>query len=509
MVAARRALVSSLTRLLWGRDAVAPSARIASRLFLAGLGLVYLIAFVSLGVQVQGLAGEHGILPIAPWLERAAAQTGWERYWIVPTLAWLDASDAALWGMCVAGASAGILLAAGIAPTLTGAACWILYLSLSHAVPLFLGFQWDTLLLEAGLIAVFLYPSGWRVTGWRTRQPARPALFLIRWLLFRLMLGSGLAKLGGGDPVWRDLTALAFHYETQPIPTWTAWLMHQLPLWAHKASTLVMFVVELALPWLIFAPRRPRHLAFTGLAGLQIVLLATGNFAFFNWLSLVLCLVLVEDAAWPAIVKRRLAPPGGESAPGLIGWGRRAGWLAAAVVAIVSGYHQAQRSFVIDEIPAPVRKVLGWISPLRSLNGYGLFVNMRTERPEITIEGTVDGEEWRPYAFRWKPGDPARRPPFVAPHQPRLDWQMWFAALGDCRRNPWVVALMRRILEGSPPVMGLLDGDPFEGRRPRSMRAVLWKYRFTDPATRAETGAWWVRERKGLYCLELNEPSDR
>lgn len=509
-VADRRVLFSALTRWLWGPDPGPHGFRTSSRIFLAALGLVHLVAFISLGLQVRGLAGERGILPAAPWLERLGERMGWERLYHVPTLAWVDAGDTALWLMCLAGALASVLLAAGIAPLLSAGSCWILYLSLSRAVRLFLGFQWDTLLLEAGLLGAFLFPSGWRLRSWRARSPSPVVLFLLRWLLFRLMLGSGIAKLGGGDPVWRDLTALAYHYETQPLPTWTAWFMHQLPGWIHGLSALIMFGAELAAPLLIFAPRRLRHAGFLGLAGLQTVLLATGNFAFFNWLSLALCLVLLDETAWPRFLRGTLPEEEGALAPRRPVL-RALGRVLAAAVVVVSGSIQAQRAFLVEAVPAPVRKAGEWLAPFRSLNTYGLFVNMTTERPEITIEGTLDGRDWREIPFRWKPGDPSRRPAFVAPHQPRLDWQMWFAALGSCRRNPWVIALMQRIMEGSPEVLALLGPDPFRGRPPTALRAVLWDYRFTTPEERRATGDWWIRARKGLYCpvVSLRAPPGR
>ena len=502
VVASHRVFFSALTRWLWGGAPSPASFRSGARLFLLGLGLVYFVAFVSLGVQIRGLAGKEGIAPIAPWLDQVGAKIGWERFYYLPTLAWFADGDGALVGMCVAGAGVSLVLAAGIAPALSAAAAWILYLSLSHAVRLFLGFQWDTLLLEAGLLAVFLFPSGWRPTGWRAREPSPIVRFLLWWLLFRLMFGSGWAKLGGGDPVWRNLTAVAYHYMTQPIPTWTAWYMYQLPMWIQQASTFLMFVAELLLPVLIFAPRRLRHLAFWGLAGFQLVLIATGNFAFFNWLTICLCFPLVDEAGWPRFIRRRLGP--GDAVPPRPGRLRWAGYTVAAAVVIVSGFAQAQRAFLLDTIPAPIEATLRWISPFRSLNVYGLFVDMTTSRPEISIEASMDGVTWAPYVFRWKPGDPSRRPAFVAPHQPRLDWQMWFAALGTCRRNPWLVAFMERLLEPSPEVEGLLESVPFGGRAPAKVRAVLWNYRFTSFEERARTGDWWERERKGLYCPVLS-----
>ncbi len=518
-VAARRPLFSRVTRWLWGNGAAPPSFHVASRVFLVGLAATYLIAFASLAVQIKGLAGSNGVMPIAPYLRAVGERIGWERFYYLPTLAWIDASDASLLGMCIAGIAASLVLMAGLAPMASLFVLWALYLSASVAVRLFLNFQWDALLLETGLLAIILHASGWRLVAWRQRAPSRAVLFLLHWLLFRLMFGSGWAKIGGGDFVWRDLTAVAYHYETQPIPTWTAWYMHQLPLSFHKLSTAVMFAVEILLPFLIFTPRRPRMVAFWGLAGLQVLIAATGNFAFFNLLSLVLLVPLVEDASWPGFMRRWFggnstashdtssapasapAPPRPVASPR--GVSRWLVWPLTAAVFVTGGYLSARRAFLVETIPAPVVKLAEWVAPFRSLNAYGLFVNMTEERPEITIEGSHDGRTWVGWEFRWKPGDPRRAPPFVAPHQPRLDWQMWFAALGDCQRNPWVMDLMQRLKDGSPDVIALLERDPFTRERPLYVRAVLWDYRFTSTKERASDGSWWRRTPRGLYCPVL------
>jgi hypothetical protein len=302
------------------------------------------------------------------------------------------------------------------------------------------------------------------------------------------MFGSGGVKLRSGDPTWRSLTALQYHYETQPLPTWIGWWAHQLPASSHVLSTATMFAIELAVPWLIFLPTRFRRVPFAAFLLLQVLICLTGNYAFFNLLSAALAVLLLEAR--------------GAGGRDLFGpWPR---WVLGPVAGLLLLVSSAQ--FLGGTLgvplpwPAPLVALVRAVSPFRSINNYGLFAIMTTERREIVLEGSEDGVTWVPYEFPYKPGDIQRRPAFVAPHQPRLDWQMWFAALGVCEDSPWLDRLMARLLEASPPVLRLLDHDPFAGRRPRMVRAVAYEYHFTDRATRGRTGAWWRREWRGLFC---------
>jgi hypothetical protein len=389
-------------------------------------------------------------------------------------------------------------------PAWSAALAWVLYLSLSVAGQTFLEFQWDVLLTETGLIAVFLAaPSRLRVGSGLTAP--RLARFLLVWLLFRLMLSSGVVKLASGDEMWRSLTALRVHYETQPLPPWTAWFMHQLPASFQTVSCVFMFFVELALPFLFFAPRRLRHFAAAQTILLQLIVAATGNYAFFNLLTIALAVLLLDDGVFPG--RRRAAAGASAESTGKIGW---PGWILVPVAAVwlaASAVPFALSLGLRGATPGPLVAVYRLVAPFRSANGYGLFAVMTKERPEIVLEGSADGEIWKPYEFRWKPGDPLRRPRFVAPHQPRLDWQMWFAALGDYRANPWLVSTMARLQEGSPEVLGLLATNPFPGKPPRYVRAVLYDYRFTNAEERRRTGAWWTRELRGLYAPVLGAGS--
>jgi hypothetical protein len=313
-------------------------------------------------------------------------------------------------------------------------------------------------------------------------------VWLYRWLLFRLMFSSGVVKLTSGDPTWRNLTALSYHYHTQPLPSPVAWYADKLPLGFQKASTLMTFAIELLVPFLIFLPRRARHLAAVGIIGLQLLIMLTGNYAFFNILTIALCVFLFDDADLSRLklrARRMSAPP-------------RRLMTAVTVLIIVLSLLQLSAS-LLNWLPGPAAPLLRLAQPFGIVNSYGLFAVMTTTRPEIVVQGSNDGQTWRDYEFRWKPGKLTRRPMWVAPYQPRLDWQMWFAALGSYQNNPWFINFMVRLLRGSPEVVALLREAPFPDRPPKYVRAELFEYGFTDAVTRSRTGAWWERQPRGLY----------
>ena len=460
--------------------------RVTRRLLLSGIGVCYAAAFASLAVQLRGLVGEQGILPNAEWFRYLALRGA--AFADAPSLCWGDGcGDALLLSLAWGGAIAGVLLAAGVLPLASAAVCWLAYLSLLHAGQIFLGYQWDGLLLEAGFLALLLAPPdaiGPRSAGWQ-REPPRAAIWLFRWLLFRLMLGSGVVKLGSGDPSWRDLTALASHYETQPLPTWTSWWMAQLPLGVQRVATLVTLGVELLAPLGCFGPRRARLVSAAAIAALMLGIAATGNYGFFNLLTVVLCIALLDDAALPA---RRRAQ--GTALPARRGHAR-----AAALAGVPLGLLGAS-ALLLSTGPLALREPLVTLFRLQHgfhlANPYGLFAVMTTERPEIAIEGSRDGERWQAYGFRWKPGDPRAAPRFTGLHMPRLDWQLWFAAQGGAERVGWLRGpFLGRLLAGSPAVRDLLGADPFGAAPPAFVRVRVDDYRFTTRAQRAATGAWW------------------
>jgi hypothetical protein len=442
---------------------------------------------------------------VREFLRRVEELTGSERYLWAPTLCWLDSSDLFLGSLCGAGVVLAVCLLIGLTPRLVLFALWAIYLSLTVAGQDFLSYQWDALLLETTFLAIFLAPgSAWP----RLRQeqpPARLILWLLSWLLFRLMMGSGVAKLASGDPTWRDFSALQFHYESQPLPTWVSWYMHQLPAWFQKTSVGFVFVVELILPVLTFGPRRYRLAACVGFVTLQILIAATGNYGFFNLLTVALCILLLDDNCFPPWLRRRYLTRQSDAHPsGPRQWLAVSGAAAIFLCTLVPLWQQFIRSV---RLPSALESVAEVVSSLRTFNRYGLFAVMTTERREIEVEGSNDGQHWMVYAFRWKPGPLQRTPTFMVPHMPRLDWQMWFAALANYQRNPWFVHFLGRLLRGEPDVLALLSGNPFPGRPPQMVRALIYNYRFTSYDERQRTGCWWHRELLGSYCpvLTLHE----
>ena len=450
-------------------------------------------------MQIHGLVGSNGILPAEQYLEAVRQQIGTEGYYLVPTLFWLNPSDIFLHFLCAGGVLLSLVLIVGFFPTFTLAGLWVFYLSLVTVGQAFLSFQWDVLLLEAGFLAIFFAPLQLRETFTRASQPSAAFLWLLRWLLFRLMFASGFVKLAS-DEVWRNLTALNFHYETQPLPTSLGWYAHQFPEWFQKVSVIGMFAAELVVPFLIFAPRRLRTIGCIGLVGLQMLIILTGNYCFFNLLTIALCLLLIDDVTWKGLLTKRFMPTIRfiEQPP------RRYKRICIAIVAtlllLLSGIRFTGQLFRDARFPD-----VAWIAPFRSVNTYGLFADMTESRPEIIVEGSNDRITWETYQFRWKPGDLTAAPKWVAPHQPRLDWQMWFAALqGSYQRTPWFLNFMGALLQGKSEVLQLLADNPFPDTPPRYVRATLYDYRFTDIATKRSEGTWWHREWKSMYCPAIS-----
>jgi hypothetical protein len=427
------------------------------------LGAVYLAAFLSFGAQAPGLIGSHGILPFADYLQYFHKTFGAAAYRYVPTVLWLAPSNWALAAVWIAGAVCAAVAIAGRFERAALAICLVLWLSLVSVGQDFLGFQWDALLIETGFLALFADRSLIRV-------------WLFRWLLFRLIFSSGVVKLASHDAVWRNLTALHYHYETQPLPTPLAWFFYQFPMWFQRASTMFVFIAELAVPFLFFLPRRPRLVGAWFTITLQVLILATGNYTFFNFLTIALTMWLFIE---PEKRERH--------------WADLLSAALAVFIGIVSGLIMLQ-TFSL-QLPEGGAEILHAVAPFQAVNSYGLFAVMTTERDEIIVEGSNDGVNWRDYEFRYKPGNVYRAPPVVEPYQPRLDWQMWFAALGSYRENRWFVGFVVRLLQGEHSVTRLLTYDPFAGGKPKYVRAVLYRYEFTHLGQRG----WWARQPKGMY----------
>lgn len=492
----------------------------AQWLFLRALGLVYFLAFVSLGLEIHGLVGSRGILPVSAYLQSLTDSLPPDMaVAVAPSLVWFNSSDGFLSLLCWGGALAGLGVFLSVATTPLLVVAWLFYLSLVNVGQDFLSFQWDILLLEAGFLAIFWSP--WQLLGppWKGKLVLEPepltfkvGLYLFRWLLFRLMFLSGTCKLLSGDPAWRNFTALKYHYLTQPLPTPLAWLAERLPDWVQSFSVAAVFFIEIMVPLLFFMPRRLRLAGAALTALLQVLILLTGNYTFFNLLTLALCIPLLDDRVLTAVLPKKLRasiigmPAAENNAQTKLGnvklMVRRAtvSILAAMVgLATLSQMSSLLPGVNFRDLPMATRRLFFGAQSLHIVNSYGLFAVMTTSRLEIQVEGSDDGVNWLPYVFKYKPGPLNRPPPIVAPMQPRLDWQMWFAALGSVEDNPWFFKFAERLLQASPEVVQLLKTDPFHGSSPKYLRAQLYDYRFATLPELQKTGNWWTRTPAGSY----------
>jgi predicted DCC family thiol-disulfide oxidoreductase YuxK len=485
-MAAHRSAFYRISLFLWGGGYIPPRYDLVSFLFLRLFGLIYLSAFISFGVQAQGLIGSHGILPLAELVDALGARVGPERFYLMPMVFWWSASDVAIAAVCWSGAGLSLLLVFNLVPRLSLLLLHVLYLSLLYGGQDFMTYQWDTFLLEAGFLTLILSIA------------TRPGIWLLRWLLFRFIFMSGMVKLLSGDPNWWNLSALSYHFFTQPLPTPLGWYAAHLPPGALKFLTGGTFFVELILPFCILCPRRLRFFAACGILLLQSCILITGNYNWFNLQCMLLCLLLFDDAAVQKILPRRLIRRPAVHADYVTP--RKTTSIIVAVLAILIVFCslvQMDMRFGGNP-PSAAQAVDRIIEPLHVVSAYGLFAVMTTERDEIVIEGSNDGAEWSEYEFRYKPGDVWRRPPWNIPHQPRLDWQMWFAALEDPRRLRWFQRFLQAVLENKPAVLSLMAKNPFPDRPPAYVRAQFYDYTYSSSEEKAK-GVWWDRRLRGSY----------
>lgn len=461
--------------------------RLVSALFLRLLGVIYLIAFFSITSQILGLVGSQGILPFAPKLSSVMAPDVYD-YLRLPTLFWLDSSDTALIGAAWSGCAAALLIVLGRWQRTALVVAFVLYLSIYHACQPFLNFQWDGLLLESGFLAIFLTPR------------SRVVVLLFRWLLFRLRFMSGLSKLTSGDPTWSGLTALNYYFEVQPLPTPLAWYANQLPEWLLKAGTAGTLFVELVVPFMMFLPRRWRFAAAWLTILWQVLIILTSNHNWINFLTIALCLFLFDDKALdaktPSWFKAKLALNTGTAGSPPVAIRIATGILAAGILLASAGHFW--ELIRMQPVTGAMGKVLDYAEAYRVVSSYHVFPTMRTQRIELELTGSIDGKDWRPYEFSYKPGDLSKRPPLTIPFQPRLDWQMWFVTLGPVHL-PWFYQFLQALLKNSPPVTALLANNPFPNEAPRYIRVNAYRYEFTDAEERTLTGHWWRRQALGPF----------
>ncbi|MDH5515751.1 MAG: lipase maturation factor family protein [Gammaproteobacteria bacterium] len=472
-----------------------------SGIFLRLLGVIYLIAFASIGVQIDGLIGSQGILPIAARLDELAQTGDIELFLQVPTLFWIDASDATLIGATIAGCLAAVLILLNIGQRAALIAAFILYLSLFHAAQPFLNFQWDALLLESGFLAMFLTPR------------SRVVIWLFRWLLFRLRFMSGLSKLASGDPAWSGLVALDTYFEVQPLPNPVAWYVHQWPEWLLKAGTIGTLFVELLVPFMMFLPRRWRFTAAWLTIFWQVLIIITSNHNWINFLTIILCLFLFDDRAISRILpgfmqtRLQLQAAGDKQVDRLIPVA--VGVLALAIFTV--GTLKLVELGSGHRFSGITGKVLDFTTAYSVVNKYHVFPTMTRKRIELEILGSHNGLDWQPYQFKYKPQQLDRRPAFILPHQPRLDWQMWFVTLHP-KHFPWFDNFMQALLAGSPSVSKLLAHNPFPDNPPRFLRVEAYEYHFTRKDERERSGRWWKRTALGPFTplpwMERREIAD-
>ena len=520
-----------------------PDRQIPRWIFLRALALIYLSAFYSLLFQIKGLIGPEGILPARQFLAVVARSLGAKGYWYAPSLFWFSAGSQMLMAVMWIGLAASVVAFFNLWPRLSFFVCFVCFLSFVTTSGVFSGYQSDGMLLEAGFLALFFVPRGLR-PGWGASSlPSRASLFLLQWEWFRIYFESGLVKLLSGDPEWRHFTAMDQYYQNGPLPTWIGWYVQHLPHWFQAATVGATLVMELGLVFMLFFPRRIRILCFCIVTPWEIGVILTANYTFLNYLVLSLGFLLLDDKLLRRFVPKRFQPhapvvtaeaePAGEAplsilaapqAPDAAGesdagdaasappaWRRRLGGhlsaLGLAFTAVMLSWIAYNTTAELIGLPLhgiPVPKApLVALSPFRIANQYGLFAVMTRGRYEIEFQGSNDGENWTAYPFRYKPQALNQPPGIYAPYQPRFEWNLWFASLGNWQQNDIVPLTEEHLLVNGPDVLALFKSNPFPQMPPRYVRAVLWQYWFTSMDEKRSTGNWWRRELLGLYAPEL------
>lgn len=488
-------------------------------IFLRALGLIYFSVFYSFYFQIKGLIGPRGILPAGDYLRAIAASpnVSAEKYRFAPTLLWFGTSDHALMLICWIGLIASVLLVVNLWPRGMLFVCFICFLSFIASAQDFASYQSDGMLLAAGFISLFLSPPGVCPGLAASKGPSRVSMFLLQWEWFRIYFESGLVKILSGDQSWRHLTAMDDYYQNCPLPTWIGYYVQHFPHWCHAATVLLTFAMELGIVWLLLLPRRFRIVCFCIVTPFQIGIILTANYAFLNYIVLALGFLLLDDRfiewALPERVRNlvrwdRKQFTFGAAAQNAIERWRKALWPARmAVSAICLGlvFYVATAQLIwmlIPDFPLPQQPVQ-WLEPFRIANQYGLFAVMTHERYEIEFQGSNDGKTWTPYPFRYKPQDIDKAPGIYAPYQPRFEWNLWFASLGNWQQYKFVVWTEERLLQNSPDVLQLFAGNPFPSAPPKEVRSVIYQYWFTNLKEKRATGNWWRRELLGNYAPEL------
>ncbi len=454
----------------------------------SGLALVYLIAFLNAVNQFKPLLGERGLLPVPLWIRRVPFRASPSLFYLAPknwaftSAAWLGVALS-----CLALTGTAERFSTGVSAAIWGL-LWVLYLSFVNVGQTFYAFGWESLLLEAGFYSIFL--------GSFTVAPQMAMIVLLRWLCFRVMFGAGLIKLRG-DPCWRDMTCLDYHYQTQPMPNPLSWYFHWGPAWTRRAGVWVNHFAELAAPFGYFLPQPAASVAGIVTIAFQGLIMASGNLSWLNLLTIVLAIPALDDRVLRVVIPVATPPLFTPS-------------LAHQVIVVLLSLMVAALSIrPIANMRSPQQVMNTSFNPLHLVGTYGAFGGITRTRHEVVVKGSSDpfpggATQWREYEFRGKPTATGRRPPQIAPYHLRLDWLMWFAAMSDYSRHAWFVRFLGKLLEGDRETLSLLRSNPFPGRPPRFVRADLYRYEFTSPEERLRTGNWWKRQYAGLYFPEIS-----
>ncbi len=460
------------------------------------LGAIYAVAFVVAANQAVPLIGANGLTPLPLFVARVHDALGstMAAFLRLPSLFWLNSGDAALVGVAWIGCALALVVMAGYANAIMMALLWALYMSFVHVGQEWYGYGWEVQLLETGFLAIFLCPL-LDPRPFTRKPPPVAIIWLYRALIFRIMLGAGLIKIRG-DNSWRDLTALTYHFETQPIPNGLSRWFHFLPRAVLKGGTLCNHIAELGAPWFVFWPRIGRYIAGVVIIAFQLVIIASGNLSFLNWLTIVPALACFDDSAWrrvlpAALVRRAEIAAASPQASQMM---RRTSYAVAAVVAVLS-INPLVNMFSSRQIMNTS------FDPLDLVNTYGAFGSVGKERLNVVFEGSADGETWREYPYKGLPVALNERPPQIAPYQLRLDWQMWFAAMATPAEYPWTLNLCWKLLHNDRDAVSLFRGNPFPDAPPRYVRAILYRYKFVRPN---REGIWWQREKLGDWLPSLS-----
>ena len=471
------------------------------------LGFIYFIAFLIAVNQIVPLVGKDGLLPGNAFLDRVAAQAGsrFAGFLQLPGLFWLDGSDRMLIVVAWAGLGLSVIVMLGYANAILMTLLWAMYMSFVHIGQDWYGYGWEIQLLETGFLAIFLCPL---LDGrpFSRRPPPKLVVWLFRWLIFRIMLGAGLIKLRG-DPCWRDLTCLYYHYETQPLPNPLSWWLHFRPHWFHKLGVLWNHFIEIIVPWFAFYPRMARHIAGALLVSFQLVLIVSGNLSFLNWLTIVPGLACFDDSLLSKILPVWITARAKHAAEGA--QFSRPHEVAAGVLVVVVALLSIAP---LTNLLSPQQAMNTSFDRLHLVNTYGAFGSVGRTRTEIVFEGTDEAAitaqtKWKEYEFTAKPGDPNRRPAIIAPYQPRIDWQLWFAAMSTPDQYPWTLHLVWKLLHNDPQTLSLIASNPFQRQPPRYIRAQYYRYEFAPPGD--PTGAWWKRTLLGSWLPPLSAGDPR